>query len=136
MIIMIILTLMTRIYLSLYLYIYIYIYVCAILCYTIPYHTIPIYTMSGVNTNGVIATFTFYDMQCCLPSSVRIGCDPRFWFLRLGLGCIQNDIISQQCQGMYYICSNPANDLTFAATPLVLTPFVRNQSSNHELKVG
>lgn len=66
-----------------------------------------------------------YDMQRCLPSIVRIGCNPRLLFLRLGSGCIQNCVMSQKC--IVSTLSNPSTNSTFAVTPLALTPLVRSQ---------
>ena len=61
-----------------------------------------------------------------LPSIVRIGCDPRLLFLRLGLNCMQTCVMSQKYS--FSTCSNASTNSTFAVTPLVLTPLLHNQN--------
>ena len=45
-------------------------------------------------------------------SGYQLYRDPRCWFLRLGLGCAQNDLISQQMPGRI-VFPDPANNITF-----------------------
>ena len=104
-----------------------YVYACVWLC-VCRHSSINIYPYMSIHlrTHGNHLAHA-YGMQRCLPSIVRIGYDPRLLFLRLGLGCMQNSVMSQTC--IFSTCSNPSKNNTFAVTPLVLTPLVRNQFS-------
>ena len=85
-------------------YIYIYIY-----CSIVQYNTVVAHRKgtNGVSTNGVTANLMFFDRDFSgTPVNLLLS--------------------SQKCQGVSF-SPNLSTLITFAAAPLMLTPFVRNQ---------